>query len=229
MTRSILPGSRSIASSRALTSSPGRKSIRNSPASRGPSRPAGSCWQSGCSPVSNSARPLGCSIRKTGIGRVMSPSPPSIRRANSPVTVPQVKAKSLTVIAASIRCFSSGPSPRSPVPCLLVHYRGHLVLISDPLSEHLLTVGVPVLLRAEIDAFADQWIGILVDRAPVHYAGHEFVGRQAPHRRQTLWRIRYPDLKSSRGEQVLFLRDLLLLACATDDTEHQTRRCPNYG
>src|SRR5262249_4303656 len=38
----------------------------------------GSCWQSGGSPVSNSARPFGCSVRKTGIGTVMSsPSPPS--------------------------------------------------------------------------------------------------------------------------------------------------------
>jgi hypothetical protein len=86
------PPRRRLASSHALTSSPGRKPIRNNPASRVPSRPAGSCWQSGCGPVSNSALPLGCSIRKTGIGTVMSPSPPSIRWANSPVTVPQVKA-----------------------------------------------------------------------------------------------------------------------------------------
>jgi hypothetical protein len=42
--------------------------------------------------VSNSALPFGCSIKNTGTGTVMSPSPPSIRRANSPVTVPQVKA-----------------------------------------------------------------------------------------------------------------------------------------
>ena len=35
---------------------------------------------------------FGCSIRKTGIGTVMSPSPPSIKWANSPVTVPHVKA-----------------------------------------------------------------------------------------------------------------------------------------
>ena len=46
----------------------GLKAERNSPASREPSRPAGSDWQSGCSPVSNSASPFGCSIRKTGIG-----------------------------------------------------------------------------------------------------------------------------------------------------------------
>jgi len=31
------------------------------------------------SPVSNNAVPLGCSIRKTGTGTVMSPSLPSIR------------------------------------------------------------------------------------------------------------------------------------------------------
>src|SRR5437879_2492318 len=49
----------------------------------------------GVQPVSNSARPFGCSIRKTGIGTVISPSPPSIRWANSPVTVPQVEGLEL--------------------------------------------------------------------------------------------------------------------------------------
>jgi hypothetical protein len=61
---------------------------------RAPRRPFVSCRQSGWSPASNKARPLGCSIKKTGTGIVMSPSPPSIRRANSPVTVPQLNAKS---------------------------------------------------------------------------------------------------------------------------------------
>src|SRR6185437_13549248 len=92
ITRSILPGSRPMAASRALTSSPGAKAMSNNPASRGPSRAPGSPWQPGWSPVSNSARPLGCSMRKAGIGTVMRPSPPSIRRANSLVKVPQVKA-----------------------------------------------------------------------------------------------------------------------------------------
>ena len=46
----------------------GDSRTRTAPASRAPSRPAGSCWQSGCMPVSNSAVPFGCSIRKAGIG-----------------------------------------------------------------------------------------------------------------------------------------------------------------
>jgi hypothetical protein len=46
----------------------------------------------GVQPWVERARPFGCSIRKTGIGTVMSPSPPFIRWANSPVTVPRVKA-----------------------------------------------------------------------------------------------------------------------------------------
>jgi hypothetical protein len=46
----------------------------------------------GVQPGIEHARPLGCSIRNTGIGTVTSPSPPSIRWANSPVNVPQVKA-----------------------------------------------------------------------------------------------------------------------------------------
>src|SRR3954447_18210317 len=56
-------GSRSIASSRALISSPGRKWNEKRSAARCPTRPAGSRWQSGCIPVSKSAVPLGCSIR----------------------------------------------------------------------------------------------------------------------------------------------------------------------
>jgi hypothetical protein len=45
---SIFAGSRSIASSLALISSPDRKSNEKSPATRAPTRAAGSCWQSGC-------------------------------------------------------------------------------------------------------------------------------------------------------------------------------------
>jgi hypothetical protein len=48
--------------------------------------------QSGWRPVSNKACPFWCSIRATGIGTLMPPSPPSIRWAKSPVTGPQVNA-----------------------------------------------------------------------------------------------------------------------------------------
>ena len=57
------PGSRPIA--RAGRRSPRRDDSRTRTARQGAARaaPAGSCWQSGCIPVSNSAVPFGCSIR----------------------------------------------------------------------------------------------------------------------------------------------------------------------
>jgi hypothetical protein len=65
------------------------KADREQGASPQPRPPSGSRRQSGWGPVSNRTRPLGVAI-------VMSPSPPSISRPNSAVTMPQVNAWRLT-------------------------------------------------------------------------------------------------------------------------------------
>ena len=85
------------------------------------------------------------------------------------------------------------------------------------LGEDLLPIRCPVLLRAEIDASADQRVGIQVHRLTVHDAGDEFVRGQAAHRRQALRVIGDPYLKSRRGEEVFLLSDQLLLAGAAGD------------
>jgi hypothetical protein len=121
---------------------------------------------------------------------------------------------------------SSGPAPGTPIPCLLVHHRGHLGLVGKLLCKNLLSVSAPVLLRAEIDASAHKRIGVQVHRLAVYYLSDKFVRRQAFHRREALRRIGNFDLKSGGGEQVLLLLGLLLRADAARDTEDKTGDCP---
>src|SRR5207244_12734096 len=119
----------------------------------------------------------------------------------------------------------SWPPPGAPFPCLLVHHRRHLSLVGELLSQDLLPISSPVLLPTEIDAPADQWIGVEVNWLPVHNTGDELVRRQPLHRRQALRRVSNSDLKSRRSEQIFLLRCLLLRTNARRDTEHHT--CPS--
>jgi len=83
-----------------------------------------------------------------------------------------------------------------------------LRLVGKLPGENLPPVSRPILLAAEVDAPADERIGIEVHRLPIHHASDKFVRWQALHRGKTLRRVGDFHLKSGGGEQVLLLRDL---------------------
>jgi len=101
-----------------------------------------------------------------------------------------------------------------------------LRLVGKLPGENLPPVSRPILLAAEVDAPADERIGIEVHRLPIHHASDKFVRWQALHRGKTLRRVGDFHLKSGGGEQVLLLRDLLLRADAVRDTEEDTGDYP---
>ena len=93
-------------------------------------------------------------------------------------------------------------------------------------GENLPPVSRPILLAAEVDAPADERIGIEVDRLPIHHESDKFVRWQALHRGKTLRRVGDFHLKSCRSDQVFLLYSLLLRADTACDTQHDTGDYP---
>ena len=119
-----------------------------------------------------------------------------------------------------------GPhGPKSNASCAIGGRR--LLLIGEVLREHHLPVLGIGRLIAEIDALADDRIGIDVDRLRAIDLLHEFVWRQFFHRRLTLRRIGRLWNKPGRGEQVLLvLYDLLRrLASGQQKRRRENSRC----
>src|SRR4051794_28756896 len=114
-----------------------------------------------------------------------------------------------------------GP-PRAPLPSgLLVHLRGEELVARDLTLQYLLAVAPVRGLVAEVDARADQRVGVDVDEPVAVRALGEAVRRQRAQHGHALRRVRRAGDEAGGREQVLAVSDLLLRGGAGREGEQQ--------